>query len=119
MSDTSIASGRYSYDDFRRKRRSSSFCDRYWFHIATTTLVIINLAIVSGLGYIFYKETELTQQRKRIQNDFKQQHGLANAVLDLVAKDGFIAKWLKKNNVQIVTVFKELINDMVTTIFEQ
>jgi len=69
--------------------------------------------------YVLYKQTQRDQERQRIQNEFKQKYGLANKVLDLIRKDGIVTKWFKKNKGSTVTIFKQLMNDMVETIFDQ
>jgi hypothetical protein len=114
MSDTSIISTRLSYD-----RDHSSCCKRYWFHITFILLLLIILIISAILIYVLYKQTQRDRERRRIQNEFKQRHGLASKVLDLINKDGFIAKWLKKNKGSLITKFRQLMNEMVETIFDQ
>ncbi|UJR25049.1 hypothetical protein I4U23_006409 [Adineta vaga] len=118
MSDTSVVSDRYSHDRYRRRRHSPSFCDRYWFHLTATLLLILILIIGCILGYVLYKQWKRDQQRRRIKSDFKQKHGVASKVLDLVSNDGIIGKWMKKFNGQILSIFRQLIADMVETIFE-
>src|SRR5947208_1489035 len=121
MSDTSIISTRYSYDDENRKNTNrnhhSSFCNRYCFHIIVTLLIIIILITSVMLIYVLYKQEQRDRERQRIQNEFKLKHGLANKVFNLIKKDGIIAKWYKNNKHS--TIFKQLITDMVETIFEQ
>jgi hypothetical protein len=123
MSDTSIISTVPVYNDANRKgtnrHQHSSFCNRYWFHITATLLSFIIFIILSILIYVLYKQAERDRERRRIQNEFKQKHGFANKVLDMITKDGIVAKWLKANKGQTVTIFKELMNDMVNTIFEE
>jgi aspartokinase len=117
MSDTSIISTVSAYND--DSKNSSSFFNRYWFHIIAIVLLLIILIISSILIYVLYKQTQRDQERRRIQNEFKQKHGLANKVLDLIRKDGIVTKWFKKNKGSTVTIFKQLMNDMVETIFDQ
>ncbi|CAF0758138.1 unnamed protein product [Rotaria sp. Silwood1] len=123
MSDTSIISKVSSYDAENRRTTNqkchSSCWDRYWFHIITTLLLSIILVTSSVLGYVLYKQAQENRKRRRIQKDFKRKHGLANKVLDMVKKDGVIAKWLKANKGQTLKVFTELMNDMVETIFSE
>ncbi len=123
MSDTSVISIAYSDDNDHRKRphrsNRSSFCNRYWFRIIVTLLLLIILITSTILTYLLYQQSQRDQERRRIQNEFKQQHGLANKVLNLITKDGIIAKWIKKNKSSTITIFRQLINDMVETIFDQ
>jgi hypothetical protein len=123
MSDTSIVSTTFSYDDEKRYSRNdhdhSSFCNRYWFHITFILLLIIILITSTILIYILYKQAQRDRERQRIQNEFKQKHGVANKVLDLITKDGIISKWFKKNQSSLVTIFKQLMTEMVETIFNQ
>jgi F0F1-type ATP synthase membrane subunit a len=97
----------------RHRNQHSSFCNQYWFHI-TTTLVLFIICIISGiLIYVLYKEAERNKERRRIQDEFKQKHGFANKLLNGITKG---AKWLNGNKGQI---FKEVITDMVNTIFDE
>ena len=119
MSDTSIISA-FSYDDHRGKYRSrhyQSCCNQYWFHITFTLLILIISIILSALGYVLYKQAQRDRERRRIQIEFKQKHSVANKVLDLVAKDGVVANWFKKNKNSLVKVFQQLIIEMVEIIF--
>ena len=119
MSDTSIVSTS-SYDDHSRNYRNhhhQSCCAQYWFPITFIVLVLIVLIILSALGYVLYKQTEKDRERRRIQNEFKAKHGLANKVLDLVAKDGFVANWFKKHKNSSLKIFQQLITEMVEMIF--
>ncbi|CAF1067345.1 unnamed protein product [Adineta steineri] len=123
MSDTSIISTRSSYDDGNNRKKSSnhhsSFCNQYWFHIFLILLLLIIFTISSILIYILYKQLQRNQERRRIQNEFKRRHGVANKVLDLVTKDGLVAKWLKTHQGSIITTFRELMTDMVETVFDE
>ncbi len=100
MSDTSIISIAFSSDNDHRKRANrsnrSSFCNRYWFRIIVTLLLLIILITSTILTYLLYQQAQRDRERRRIQNEFKQQHGLANKVLNLITKDGIVAKWIKK-----------------------
>jgi hypothetical protein len=123
MSDTSIVSTTFSYDDQKRQNRNhhgdSSFCNRYWFHISFILLLIIILITSTILIYVLYKQVQRDRERRRIQNEFKQKHGFANKVLDSITNDGIVAKWFKKNKSSLVTIFRQLMTEMVETIFEQ
>jgi hypothetical protein len=123
MSDTSIISTISSYSDENRKTKNpnhhTSFWTRHWFHIITIFLSSIIFIISTILVYVLYKEAQRDQERRRVQNNFKQKYGLANKALDMITKDGLVAKWLKANKGPIVTVFRELMTDMVETISEQ
>lgn len=119
MSDTSVISA-FSYDDYRGKSRSrhyQSCYNQYWFQITLTLLVLIISIILSVLGYVLYKQAQRDRERRRIQSEFKLKHGLANKVLDLVAKDGLVANWFKKNKNSLMKVFQQLIIEMVEIIF--
>ncbi len=123
MSDTSIISTASSDDYDNRKNTNyndrSSFWNRHWFHIIVTLLLFIILIVSIILIYVLYKQAQRDRERRRIQNEFKQEYGLANKVLDFIRKDGIVAKWYKKNKGSTVTIFRELMTDMVETIFDQ
>lgn len=124
MSDTSIVSTTFSYDDDeksqnRNRHGHSSFCNRYWFHIIFILLLLIILITSTILIYVLFKQAQRDRERRRIQNEFKQKHGLANKVLDLITKDGIVAKWFNKNKSSLVAMFRQLMTEMVQTIFEQ
>ncbi len=123
MSDTSIVSRAWSYDKKHRKIRNSndhsSFCNRYWFCITATLLLLVIVIILGILGYVLYKQGRRDRERRRIQGEFKQKHGLANKALDLITKDGIVAKWLKKNKSTLVTTFRQMMTEMIETIFGQ
>jgi hypothetical protein len=125
MSDTSIISTRSVYDDNdddhkknRNDHNDSSFCHRYWFSIITSFLILIILTISIILAYVLYSQTLRDRERKRIKKEFQQKHGLANKVLDMVRNDGIIAKWFKTNKGSTLSIFRELMTEMVETIFD-
>ena len=116
MSDTSIISRRSLYDDkYREKSNYSSCWDRYWFRIITTLLLSIILITSTGIAYILYKQAERVRERRRIQAEFKRNHGVASKVLNMITKDGLVANWFKANKGPTFEIFKELMNDMVET----
>lgn len=123
MSDTSIISTISSFSNENSKTTHhnyrSSLWNRYWFHIIAALLSFIIFIILIILAYVLYKQAQREQERRRIQNEFKRKHGLANKVLDMITKDGIVAKWLKANKGPLLTMFREVMNDMVETIFEQ
>lgn len=123
MSDTSIRSRGSSYVEKRKRMRyshhRSSCCERYWFHITATVLLIVILGTSGVLTFLLYRQAQKDRERRRIQEEFKRKHGVANKILELVSKDGAVMKWFTKNKSSTLAIFKQLITEMVQTIFEQ
>lgn len=122
MSDTSVPSRGSSYGHKRKRmrysNRHSSFCERYWFTITVTVLSIIILATSSVLAYLLFKQMQKDRERRRIQEEFKRKHGVANKILELVSKDGAVTRWFTRHKSSTLAVFKQVITEMVQTIFE-
>lgn len=122
-SDTSVISTVSSYESESKRNRynkyNTSFCNRYWFHIITIVLGLIIMTTSSILIYTLFQQTKRNQERRRIQKEFQNKYGFANKVLDAISKDGAIAKWFKANHSQTFKIFRELIQDMLDTIFEE
>ena len=122
MSDTSIVSRISSYDGRNRrtpKSDHSSFWNRYWFHTITILLSLIIFITSSILAYVLYRQAQRDEERRRIRDEFKRKHGLANKILDMVTKNGIVSKWFKANKGQTLTIFRQVMTDMVETIFSE
>ncbi|CAF3403960.1 unnamed protein product [Rotaria socialis] len=118
MSDTSIISTISTYDSKIRRNKSHFSCwNRHWFHMIITSLSLIIISTSGILGYVLYKQTQRNQERRRVQKEFQSKHGLANKIVDMISKDGIITKWLKANKGETLKIFRELMTDMVNTIF--
>lgn len=123
MSDTSFSSrGGSSYGHRRKRMRytnhRSSFFERYWFSVTATVLLLIILATSGVLAYLLYRQAQKDRERRRIQEEFKRKHGVANKILELISKDGAITKWFTKHKSSTLAVFKQVITEMVQTIFD-
>ncbi|CAF0788792.1 unnamed protein product [Adineta steineri] len=122
MSDTSIVSTssykNYNSEDIDDNNENSSCCAQYWFGIISSFLILV--LIISAVLLIYYKNkyAERDRERQRIKNEFRRKHGVANKVLDMIMKDGFVYQWIKAHKGTIATTFKELFADIAETLFD-
>jgi len=118
MSDTSIISTASSYRNHHHDE-DSSCCARYWFSIINSILLLIILITSVLLIYFLNKHAERDRERQRIKDEFKRKHGVANKVLDMIMKDGFVYKWIKAHKGSIATTFQQLFTDISQTLFDE
>ncbi len=118
MSDTSIISTASSYRNHHNDE-DSSCCERYWFSIINSILLLIILITSVLLIYFLNKHAERDRERQRIKDEFKREHGVANKVLDMIMKDGFVYKWIKAHKGSIATTFQQLFTDISQTLFDE
>jgi len=119
MSDTSIISTSSSYQNHHMKKMNESCCAQYWFSIISSLFSIIIVITSVLLIYFLNKQAERDRERRRIRDEFKRKHGVTNKVLDMIMKNGFVYKWIKKHKGSIATTFQELFTDIAETLFDE
>lgn len=97
----------------------SSCCKRYWFCLTSSLFSIIIVITSMLIIYFLHKQDERDQERRRIRDEFKRKHRVANKVVDMIMKDGIVYKWIKVQKGSIGKVFKELFTDITQTLFDE